>query len=284
MVEDPSWEVDLYVDGPVALRRRISTIHQKGFHPANPFYSDVQIQGVPSGLQATITARAPNERLAFEAAVFFFGRMLDVLSLTVDRPLYLSFTERRRIRDGPVQQDIRRIIEPQEIEQAFHKAHELATTSPSAKDAAHTPSFLKSLGWYRKGLYSEDPFDKFLAFWNAIEIVASRYYRDVPGIDLERARKGIRNQVLGCFMALWGPCEQWPIIPGNAQWVDENYETRNDIAHGAGAVDIGKVASIAASLDTIRQVSHRFLHDWQDKFLRVGRQPRREYAGELEGE
>jgi hypothetical protein len=146
MAEDPTWEVDLYVDGPVAVRRRISTTQQKGFDAANPFYSDIAITSIPSGLQATIQARAPNERLAFAAAVFFFGRMLDVLSLTVDRPLYLSFTERRRIRDGYGQQDIRRIIELQEIEQAFREAHQLATTSPSAMRGANTPSFSKKLG------------------------------------------------------------------------------------------------------------------------------------------
>jgi hypothetical protein len=277
MAEDPTWEVDLYVDGPVALCRRITTMQRKGFDLANPFYSDIEIIGIPSGLQATIKARAPNERLAFEATVFFFGRMLDVLSLMVDRPLYLSFTERRRIRDGRVEQDVRRIIEVQEIEQAFREAHKLATTSLSkTRGGTNTPSFLKSLGWYRKGLHTEDPFDKFLAFWNAIEIVASRFYRDIPGIDQERARKGIRNQVWACFMALWGPCEQWPIIPGNDQWIDESYETRNDIAHGAGAVDIAQVASVAASLDAIRQVAHRFLQDWRQKFLYVGRQQQEE--------
>jgi hypothetical protein len=284
MAENATWEVDLYVDGPVALRRRISTMQQKGFHPDDPFYSNIEIIGIPSGLRATITARAPDERLAFEAAVFFFGRMLDVLSLTVDRPLYLGFTDRRRTRDGHVQQDVRRIIEQQEIEHAFQESHRLAMTSPSVRGGTNTPSFLRSLGWYRKGLYTEDPFDRFLAFWNAIEIVAARYYRDVPGIDQERARKGIKNQVWACFMALWGPCEQWPIIPGKDRWIDESYETRNDIAHGAGTVDIDKVATVASNIDPIRQVAHRFLHDWREKFLYVDRQPQSQRLPESDDE
>jgi hypothetical protein len=31
MPEVPTWEVDLFVDGPVTLRRRFSTTQQKGF-------------------------------------------------------------------------------------------------------------------------------------------------------------------------------------------------------------------------------------------------------------
>jgi hypothetical protein len=55
---------------------------------------------------------------------------------------------------------------------------------------------LRGLGWYRKGLYTEDPFDKFLAFWNAIEIVAAYYQSEfVPSIDRERAKKGSKSQI-----------------------------------------------------------------------------------------
>jgi hypothetical protein len=83
---------------------------------------------------------------------------------------------------------------------------------------------LRGLGWYRKGLYTEDPFDKFLAFWNAIEIVAAAYYQSefVPSIDRERAKKGSKSQIWECFKALWGPCEQWPNIAGDDKWFDEN--------------------------------------------------------------
>lgn len=263
MAEVPTWEVDLFVDGPLTLRRRFSTMQQKGFRSEDPFYSNIEITGTPSGLRATVTARASNEQLAFEAAVFFFGRMLDVLAFEIDRPLFLSFTERERPRNGRVRQDVRRIIEPQEIENAFQAVDDLSTT-----DAP----FLRSLSWYRKGLHTEDPFDKFLAFWIAIERVAAEYFQIVPEVDLERAKNGSKSQVWECFKAVWGPCKQWPNIPGNDKWIDENYEIRTDIAHGIRSVDIQKVASVVDKLDTIRQVTHRFLRDWREEYLRVDKQ------------
>ena len=71
---------------------------QKGFPVDDPFYSDLEIMGMPSGLKATVTARAPDHGIAYKAAVFFFGHMLDALTLTVNRPMYLSWIERERTR------------------------------------------------------------------------------------------------------------------------------------------------------------------------------------------
>ncbi len=260
MLEVPTWEVDLFVDGPVTLRGRFSTTQQKGFRPGNPFYSHIEMIGVPSGgLRTTVTARAPDEQLAFEAAVVFFGRMLDVLAFRIDRPLFLSLTEQAP-RNDRTRHNSRRIVGRQEIEGAFREADDLVMTQPP---------FLRSLGWYRKGLYTEDPLDKFLAFWNAIEIVAAGYYRSVESIDHERAKKGSKNQIWGCFGALWGPCEQWPDVLGDDEWIDANHEIRKNIAHGVIPVDIETVASVVGRLDAIRRVAYRFLRDWGDTVLRA---------------
>ena len=61
MVRVPTWEVNILIDGPVTLRRPFRTMQQKGFRPENPFYSDIQIASIPSGLRATVTARALNK-------------------------------------------------------------------------------------------------------------------------------------------------------------------------------------------------------------------------------
>jgi hypothetical protein len=264
-MELPIWQVDLYVDGPVSMRRRLLTTQQKGFRVECPFYSDIEIHSVPSGLRAMVTARAPDEELGYKAAVFFFGRMLDALALAINRPMFLSLTERERPRSG--RHDVRRVIETQELEDAFHEAHQLASSKPS---------FLRGLGWYRKALCADDPFDKFLAFWNAMEIVAGRYYRYVPTIDRDRAKKGSKSQIWECFKALWGPNSQWPIIPGQDKWIDESYHTRNDVAHGVSSVDIHKVAVVAGRLGTIERVAYRFLRDWRDRMLHADRDPLKE--------
>jgi hypothetical protein len=57
-----------------------------------------------------LTARAPDQTVACKAAVFFFGRMLDALTLAMNRPMYLSLTVRERIRTE--QHDVRRVVEP----------------------------------------------------------------------------------------------------------------------------------------------------------------------------
>lgn len=113
--------MDLFVGGPVTLRRHFSTTQQKGFRPENPFYSSINISKVSSGgLRATVTARASDEQLAFEAAVVFFGRMLDVLALTVNLPLFLSSTDQGPP-GGRSRHDSRRVVEHWEIEDAFQE-------------------------------------------------------------------------------------------------------------------------------------------------------------------
>ena len=83
-------------------------------------------------------------------------------------------------------------------------------------------AILRALGWYRKGLYTEDPFDKFLAFWNSIEIVAGKYHPPIP----EGRPTGSKSQIWQCFKAIWGECEGWPTISGDTDWIDDNYEIR----------------------------------------------------------
>ena len=260
MAEMPVWDVNLYVDGPITVKRRVITTQQKGFRVDDPFYSDIEIAGIPSGLKATVTATAPDHSVAYKAAVFFFGHMLDVLTLSVKRPMCLSLTERER--SYAPRHDVKRIIERGEFESAFGEAHSLGQGSPS---------FLRSLGWYRKGLTTDDPFDKFLAFWNAIEIVAGKYHRYVPAVDKQRAKNGSISQVWECFKALWGRCEEWPVIPSQTDWIAQSYAVRVGVAHGTEPIDIHKVAEVAERLPVIEEVSYRFLVGWRERFLGLDR-------------
>lgn len=144
----------------------------KGFRLADQFYSDVELRKSGSGVFAIVTARADTQRLARKAALFFFGQMLDVLAVQTTPPLYISLIESQSVRS--VRHTVRRLIAEDEWSAAFNEARALATNEP-------TSSVL--WGGTAKG-YTEDPFDRFLAFWNSIEIVAAQYH---PRTDSRRA-------------------------------------------------------------------------------------------------
>jgi hypothetical protein len=246
------WEVDLRIDGPVTVAKKVPLSEQKGFREDDPFFSEIKIDRSPFGLDATITARAENDDLAGKAALFFFGRMLDALTLDVDEPMNVILADMRA--SGREISRRRRRIEADSFVKAFQEA---------LLFSREHPTFLRSLGWYRKGLNTADPFDQFIAFWNAIAVVASKYFAGVKGVDLKRARKGIVNQVWACLLAVWGPNEGWPLVGGNKRWVDEMNRVRNLVVHGVASVDVTQLAEVARYIPVLRQVSHAFLHDWR---------------------
>lgn len=257
----PIWEVDLLVYGPVTVKRRIHLFEQKGFDPFNPFYSDILIQKARHGLRVTLNARAISETLAHEAAVVFFGQMLDALTLTVNLPMQLSIDRKGPESPGPRLHDVRLQVEEIEFRKAFLHSHALATNSPS---------YLRSLGWYRKGLCTEDPLDQYLAFWNSIEIVASSYFRYIPDLDKERV-KGSKGKIWECFKTVWGECERWPFIDGDVDWIDNGNDTRVAIAHGTKPIKIEWVKEVGEQIDEIQNVAYRFLKDAQEKLLALDR-------------
>jgi len=178
--------------------------------------------------------------------------MLDALAVQIDQPLYLSLYNRRT--NFSETYNTRRIIQRDEWRAAFREARLLSLSKTD---------FLRALGWYRKGLYAEDPFDKFLAFWNSIEIVAGKYHPPIP----RGSPTGSKSQIWESFKAIWGECSQWPIITGNMDWIDTQYETRLQIAHGTEPIDIETVESVLGKLETVQQVAHDFLIKWRNDKL-----------------
>ncbi len=254
MLDIPVWEVSLTVYGPITVEKMLRFSELKGFQFHDPFYSDIKIQRnhSASGVEATVTAYAPTEQLAREAAILFFGQMLDALAIKINQPLYLNYSERQNINNA-AHKTLRRVRQ-EEWREAFKEARLLASTETT---------FLRALGWYRKGLYTEDPFDKFLAYWNAIEIVASKYHPQVP----EGRRDASKNYIWASFIDLWGDCKDWKIIQGQTEWIDYNYEVRNTIAHGMHPIEIETVKRVAQRIDTIERVARKFLLEWREQKL-----------------
>lgn len=242
----PTWEVDLDVFGPVTVNRSAHLREPKGFNLPIPFSSDIQFRSINGGVQVTLTAYASTLQNARKLGLVFIGHMLDALTLQINLPLHLSFTLGRETRNNYTE---RRIITNEEWHDAFREARLLALAEPT---------FLRALGWYRKGLYSEDALDSFLAYWNAIEIVAGKYHP-----DNDEAKKGSKSQTWACFKLIWGDCEKWPNIPGQTKWIDDNYDTRKNIAHGTSPITIEFVEGVIQRLPSIHDVAYQFLSDWR---------------------
>jgi hypothetical protein len=246
MPERATWIVQLFVDGPIAVPAPVHFQHPKGFDDRRQFYSEVSVQNSPSGLRMSVTAFARERDLARKAALVFVGEMLDVLATELKLPLRLSlFDPRNADRPG---HSVKRVVREIELRQAFGRARVLSEQEPT---------FLRALSWFRKGLITEDPIDRFLAFWLTLEIVATKYHPDLP-----EAKKGSKSQIWESFKMLWGDCANWPLICHQDQWIDENYDLRLQIAHGTAAVDVEAVERAAEMGDIICDVSQRFLTDW----------------------
>lgn len=247
MTNLPTWEVDLSVVGPIKTRGTHEFSIFKAFRYDDPFYSDIEIKTSKAGVDASVTAFASTNDLAHKAALIFFGQMLDILALQIKQPLFLSLTQTRP--EQLKQFTIRRVVERDEWIAAFKESRCLNE---------YEPAFLRALGWYRKGLYTEDPFDKFLAFWNSIEITASKYHTED-----EKTSKGSKNQIWQCFGTLWGECKDWPVIRGDNEWINSNYNLRKDIAHGLTPVTVNSVEGILVKVKDIEEVAHIFLEHWK---------------------
>jgi hypothetical protein len=243
----PNWKVELFVFGPIAVIDQMRALREpKGRNPDDLFYTDINLLNNPSGVTITLTARADTKKLARRAALYYIGQALDILTLQLREPLYLSLIDEQPIRAD--RHHVRRIVEQDEWHNVFESARAL--------NRSHT-AYMRALSWYRKGLYTEDPFDKFLAFWNSIEIVASEYK---PKGSC--AKRGTKCYIWECFKLIWGECPEWPVVSGNTSWIDDNYNVRKDVAHGTMPVNIRRVERVVEKLETIEQVAHRFLVDW----------------------
>ncbi len=61
----PTWEVDLFVHGPITVKGRLRLNEPKGRHLDEPFYSDIELRSATSGVTATVSACAPSGFVLF---------------------------------------------------------------------------------------------------------------------------------------------------------------------------------------------------------------------------
>lgn len=238
------FDITLAVSGAVTLKETKIYSVQKG--DVNPFRTDLRFRKAANGLHIEITARGDSPEEAREAAVYFVGQHLDILSLRTGESLHLN---PRDYGFKEIASNVRRIIEPDLIDHAIDVLPRWRTSRKA---------FLRSLSWYRKAKNSEDPVDCFMAYWSALEGVCAKCARPT-----ERTKRGIINQIADCFDQTWGSIESWKIIPNDAIWINEFQQIRNGIAHGFISVDIDQIKAIGKSLRTLEKLTGSFLLDWE---------------------
>jgi hypothetical protein len=263
----PKWTTNIFVNGPIEVDNKISFRSRKDIEFGDTLYSNVKVSKSREGVKLSVNSFAPDIEFGKKAALIFSGLALDVLSVKTKCPLYVSIHEQRS-RYIFSEYEILRTVTEDEWKFAFQEARLLTLTEPT---------FLRALGWYRKGQNSDDPFDKFLAFWNSIEVVAGKYH-----IPNKRTKQGIKNQIWQCFIDLWGECENWKIITGQIKWIDENYENRKNVAHGIISIDVASIEEITNKLNVIEKLANIFLVEWRNKKLNPQNQITEEIKGRLD--
>lgn len=258
----PKWKIELFIQGPINLDEDfIEFVSRKDIqYKEHPLYSNIILyQDRPrfrdrssAMINATVNAYAETSDLANKAALLFVGLALDVLSFNTVCPSQVSLRS-NKFNPSEYEYTTFRITSIDDWKNAFNEARLLLFTEPT---------FLRSLSWYRKGLCSEDPLDRFLAFWNSIEVVAGKYH-----IVNEKTKSGIKNQIWQCFVDTWGDISTWKIIANQDKWIEENYNIRKDIAHGLISIDIESIENITAKLPIIEKFAHAFISDWRKNKL-----------------
>ncbi|GLR16012.1 hypothetical protein [Portibacter lacus] len=66
---------------------------------------------------------------------------------------------------------------------------------------------------------------------------------------------------------MWGEIQDWKVIPNQEFWIDDNYDTRKNIAHGIASIDIEVIEEIIPKIEVINKVAFEFINDWKETRL-----------------
>ncbi len=246
-----TWEVTLLVKGAIKVNGQIRFGTDKELQLGNVFRSNISIGNYRNGIKITSTVHTANLDNAYKVASLFIGKMLDVFTIRLNVPLVVEEDKSNM----PIDENrVKAIISKREFKDCFELSRDLNLNETA---------YLRGLNWFRKGLYSFDPFDKFLAFWNAISVVSSKYHT-----RNNRTSQGIINQIWDCFRTLWGrDTNTWEIIEGDERWINDRNEIRNNIAHGGIPVEVNYVEDVISKLQDVQSIANKFLIEWGSKQL-----------------
>jgi len=239
------FEVQFYIVGPIRFENNLNFQGTIELNVGRVFNNEINIQTSYESNIIYSVVSAENINSAQKVAAVYIGNILDVLAVMTNCKLEISLFENRNSI-----YNIKTIVNFEEIQRAFQLAIELNLHVQNNK-------MLCAYSWYRKGMNSDNLFDKFLSFWNSILIISNTYFN-----DNEQTRANVINRIWDCFRQVWGQCSEWPLIRGNENWVKEHNIIRNQIAHGDVTIGIEYVNKVIDKIEIIEKVSYKFLRDF----------------------
>lgn len=235
------WQIKLDIEGLLRLDRTY-------------LIKDVTLKNKGSNkLQAVIDVEADNPSVASDVAIRKVNDVLDTLSLMTDSSLIIAGEKQVHQLDSNIHisslsasYSVSRIINNEEIQNAEEILNNIS---------GEEITFLRAVGWYRKGLNGIDAFDTFLAFWNSIEIITQKFGPSGPEIN------GSKDKMIQMLNNRLG---------GNySDFVREFYEYRNNIAHGAKPVILEQIRLVSSKIPKLKEVANKFLLDYaKSNYLR----------------
>lgn len=245
------WKVSLIISGAIVLQESFNEELRKSYQANRPVMSNVQIRNIREGLSVTLDAWAVDKEEADHVAIYFIGEMLNVLTLRLkDIPLYLHSSS---IKVQGSDKCIKRVVTKDEILESFNQGYEYGRKRST---------FSRALSWYRKGLISEDPIDRLLAFWLSLEVIG-KYAEENEKTKDKHGKPRTKNRIMDCFDQLWVESSKWKIIPDGSEWMDKVHCLRNNIAHGSKAVDIDFIKDVNSCFPRLQKLAHVFLTEWE---------------------
>lgn len=220
---------------------------KKGFDE-DQFYSNISLKAADYGVESKLTAYAENMEMAQIAAYVFFGRMIDVLAFDNQIPLTIHDHGNKTTHVVKGMSSVKRMFTDSEFMMAFIMARRL--------EVEH-PRILKAIGWYVKGINSNNALDSFLSYWNAIEIIGTHYYTPT-----DRAKSGAINQIYQCFLDLWGNESNWELPD---RWINDMHDKRSKIAHGVDETTVEALNSTAILIPEVSGVARKVIYSTLNK-------------------
>lgn len=228
------WQIKLDIEGLLRLDRTY-------------LIKDVTLKNKGSNkLQAVIDVEGDNSSIASDVAIRKVNDVLDTLSLMTNISLIIAGEKQIHqlgsnvhILSLPASYSISRISNNEEIQNAEEILNNVSNEETT---------FLRAVGWYRKGLNGIDAFDTFLAFWNSIEIITEKFGPSGPEIN------GSKDKMIKMLNTHLG---------GNySDFVRESYEYRKNIAHGAKPVILEQIILVSSKIPKLKEVANKFLLDY----------------------